>query len=61
VSQHVALDGDLGAALSARHEGDGPVSHQEGREGKPGAAIARMVHLTRRTVYKALARQEQAG
>src|SRR5262245_4423822 len=30
-------------------------------EGKPVAAIARMVHLTRRTVYKALARQEQAG
>jgi DNA invertase Pin-like site-specific DNA recombinase len=30
-------------------------------EGKPFAAIARMVHLTRRTAYKALTRQEQAG
>jgi len=37
------------------------VGLKEGREDKPVAAIARMVHLIRRTVYKALARQEQAG
>jgi DNA invertase Pin-like site-specific DNA recombinase len=36
------------------------VIHELHGQGKPVVAIARMVHLTRRTVYKALARQGQA-
>ena len=36
-------------------------THQLHAEGKPAAAVARVVGVTRRTGYKALARQEQAG
>ena len=35
--------------------------HQMHAEGKPASVVARVVGLTRRTGYKALGRQEQAG